>query len=230
MFDCALICSNLQLARVALLEHSAMSRFWVALAAAAAIPASSFGITVLTESFEVPGTGWYGYVDNTTRKLPGWEVLDDNDGEKAYLSDEIRHGGSINFHERQALVLNEGTGLQRTISLVAGQTYQFSMWGYSNGKGEFGVDVTIGNFTQTLNFLVFTAVVGGLNEQVFNFTAAETGDVMLKIWNPDDPTADYKCRTIDNLTITSVPDGGASLMLFGIGLTGLMLARKKFSR
>ena len=205
-----------------------MSKILAAIAAAAVIPASSFGITVLTDSFEVPGTGWYGYVDNTTKKLPGWTVLDDGDGEKAFLNDEIRYKGAIDFDGRQGLILNEGTGIERTISLVAGQTYQFSMWGFSNGKGQYGVDVTIGNFTQTLNFLIYSAVAGGLSEQVFNFTATETGDVLLRILNPDDPTADYKTRAIDNINITSVPDGGASLMLFGLGLGSLFCARRFF--
>ncbi|HEX7860763.1 MAG TPA: VPDSG-CTERM sorting domain-containing protein [Verrucomicrobiae bacterium] len=203
-----------------------MSRFWVALAAAAAIPASSFGITVLTENFETPGNfigpGWYRYVQGND--IPGWTVLHDGDGERAYLMDDKRYvGTSIDFFDKQALMLNEGSGIQRTISLVAGETYQVSLWGYTNGKGAYGVEVSLGGVLETLFFDHFNT---GLTERTFTFTAAQTGDTLLKIWNPDDPTADYKCRAIDNLSIVSVPDGGASLMLFGLGLGSLFCVRR----
>ena len=78
--------------------------------------------------------------------------------------------------------------------------------------------------------------VSGVHEKTFDFVANESGEVDLIITNPETGT-DYRQRAIDLLTIsttdrvvpqgTSVPDGGATAILLGLGCLGMFALRRK---
>ena len=206
-----------------------MKKLTVSLAAFATTILPAFGLTILEDSFEAPilptSITYYKYL--SAGDLPGWTVINDGRGEQPFLINEVLYAGRTgypDFFGSQALTLNEGSGIQKTISLLAGQTYSFSIWGY--GNSELPLEIQIGLHTEFLNFEHWRE--GGLKERTFSFTASENDeDAILRIYNPI-VGADYHERVLDNITIStvSVPDGGSTAILLGLGVMGLYAARR----
>jgi hypothetical protein len=186
-----------------------------------------FGVPVLQEGFEAPITSGYSRLVSGS-DIPGWTVLHDNDGERAFLLNEKKFeslGVDVQFFGNQALVLNEGTGIETSVPLIAGETYAFSVFGYGNLS--IPLQVTIGSLVTQINFLGFSQ--GGLQERTFTFVATESTDTaLLQIFNPDfGLNKDYRQRTIDNVSLVRVPDGGATAALLGLGILSVTLFRRR---
>jgi hypothetical protein len=203
------------------------------LAALTAVTASlvgvqTFGIPIIQEGFETPGgltgPGFYHWVGATD--ISGWTLFDDNDGERSYLVHEQRYQNiGLEFFDSQALILNEGSGIQTTVPLIAGEAYSFSVWGH--GDWYLPLQITIGSLVTGIKFEHYSK--GGLQERTFTFVAQETDeDAIFRIFNPDfGVNKDYRQRAIDNVSFSKVPDGGTSAGLLGLGLLSLALFRRR---
>jgi hypothetical protein len=204
----------------------------IQLAMAAVISVTQvLSIPIVQEGFESPGTlsgpGYFQFVSGND--ISGWTILDDNEGERPYIMDEARYASlGIDFFGKQALQLNEGSGIQTTVPLVAGETYTFSIWGY--GDWYMPLQVSIGSLVQGINFQHYS--LGGLQERTFTFVAEETdANAIFRILNPDfGVKKDFRQRTIDNVSFSRVPDGGTTAALLGLGIISLGLLRKRFDR
>lgn len=209
-----------------------MKKYTYPLLAGAAFVLSANAVTILDEGFESPGgalgPSYAQFVEGSV--IPGWTVQNNSFGEKSYLIDEARFAGktpTLEFRDSQALILNEGTSISTTVALKAGNKYSFTIWGYQ-GSGSFDKDleIEIGSTVNTLAF-DFWKDAGGVQTRSFTFVA-QNGDSTLRITNPETLT-DYRQRVIDHLTVTQVPDGGASAALLGIGVLGLAIFRRSNS-
>jgi hypothetical protein len=198
---------------------------------------STQAITILDEGVEAPDIIPKHFLMCSDNTIPGWHVSDNNIGERTFIVDEERFTSiapQIQFEGSQALVMNEGTSISTKVSLVAGQTYHFSIWGYQGPQVfENALQVAIGTFNTSLTFDSWK--ISGVHERTFDFVANESGEVDLIITNPETGT-DYRQRAIDLITITtdettgplaSVPDGGATAILLGLGCLGLFAMRRK---
>lgn len=201
-----------------------------------AVSATTQAITILDEGFEAPDITPKHFLMCGEDTIPGWTVVDNGIGEATFLVDEQRFtdiAPSIQFQGTQALVMNEGTSMATKISLVAGQSYHFSIFGYQGAQTfDHALEIAIGSFATSLTFDPWQ--ISAVHERTFDFVANESGEVDLIITNPETRT-DYRQRVIDQITITtsigvtgaaSVPDGGATALLLGLGCLGMFAFRR----
>jgi len=118
-------------------------------------------------------------------------------------------------------VLDEGASLSQTLnSLTVGDEYELSFYTASTSENPNALGVTLGG-TQ----LGTVAAVGGATwgQQTFNFTASSSSMLLDFRW---DPNAYANSASIDNVSVTSVPEP-STYVLFGLGALALIVAYRR---
>ncbi len=170
---------------------------------AAALPQSpAMAVSLLGNGgFESPGTvTTYLFLSNNAASVTGWTVTDNGVGERPYLMNKNRPGGSYAnrvFEGNYALALNQGSGIKTTFPVTAGVTYTLSFQARKGSTaGYTPLEVSVADFNTT-----FANVTGNFQLLTYTFTAnATNSSVELKFFNSS-PTPDYKTYDIDAVVI-----------------------------
>lgn len=152
--------------------------------------------------FEAPGTvTTYQYLSNgDSTSIPGWSVSDDGAGEKPYLMNKNRPGGSYTnrvFEGSFAIALNQGSGITTTFPVTAGTTYTLTFYARKNNTtGYAPLEVTVAGTTTG-----FADITTSFQGYAYTFTATTTDPAaVLRFTNPS-PTPDYKTYDLDAVSV-----------------------------
>jgi PEP-CTERM motif len=129
----------------------------------------------------------------------------------------------------------QGSISQNITGLIHNTAYQLSFdWGAGQLQSRTGattetLDVSIGGFsfvTPTLSNPSNSATDGGLQTFSFFYTGASSITNVLTFLSVGTPTGLPPIATIDNVSLTAVPEP-AAFGLLGLGLVGLVAARRR---
>ncbi|ATG91951.1 dockerin type I domain-containing protein [Methylomonas koyamae] len=151
--------------------------------------------------FESPGTvTTYQFLSNNATSVTGWTAIDDGIGERPYLMNKNRPGGSYTnrvFDGTYALAINQGSGIKTSFPVTAGVTYTLSFQARKGASGGYTpLEVSVAGFNTT-----FSNVTGSFQLLTYTFTAsASNAAAELKFFNSS-PTPDYKTYDIDAVVV-----------------------------
>lgn len=170
---------------------------------AAALPLSPATAANLLNNggFESPGTvATYLFLSNNATSVTGWTAIDDGVGERPYLMNKYRPGGSYTdrvYDGTYALAINQGSGIKTTFPVTAGVTYTLSFQARKGTTAGFTpLEVSVAGFNTT-----FSNVGGSFQLLSYTFTAsASNAAAELRFFNSS-PTPDYKTYDIDAVVV-----------------------------
>lgn len=170
---------------------------------AAALPLSPATAANLLNNggFESPGTvTTYLFLSNNATSVTGWTAIDDGVGERPYLMNKYRPGGSYTdrvYDGTYALAINQGSGIKTTFPVTAGVTYTLSFQARKGTTAGFTpLEVSVAGFNTA-----FSNVGGSFQLLSYTFTAsASNAAAELRFFNSS-PTPDYKTYDIDAVVV-----------------------------
>ncbi|PPD33038.1 MAG: hypothetical protein CTY19_09350 [Methylomonas sp.] len=151
--------------------------------------------------FESPGTvTTYLFLSNNATSVTGWTAIDDGIGERPYLMNRYRPGGSYTNRVMEgtyALAINQGSGIKTTFPVTAGVTYTLSFQVRKGSAGGYtALEVAVAGFNTA-----FTSVTGSFELRSYTFTATTTNpSAELKFFNSS-PSPDYKTYDLDAVVV-----------------------------
>lgn len=151
--------------------------------------------------FESPGTvNTFLYLSNNDTSVSGWTVIDDGLGERPYLMNKNRPGGSYSnrvVEGTYAMAINQGSGIKTTFPVTAGVVYTLSFQARKGSTADYApLEVSVAGFDTT-----FAGVTGSFQLLTYTFTANTTNlAAELSIFNSSS-TPDYKTYDIDAVVI-----------------------------
>ncbi|WP_049794576.1 dockerin type I domain-containing protein [Methylomonas methanica] len=151
--------------------------------------------------FESPGTvATYLFLSNNATGVTGWTAIDDGVGERPYLMNKYRPGGSYTdrvYGGTYALAINQGSGIKTTFPVTAGVTYTLSFQARKGTTAGFTpLEVSVAGFNTS-----FSNVSGNFQLLTYTFTAsASDAAAELRFFNSS-PTPDYKTYDIDAVVV-----------------------------
>lgn len=151
--------------------------------------------------FESPGTvTTYQFLSNNATSITGWTAIDDGIGERPYLMNKNRTGGSYTnrvIEGSYALAINQGSGIKTSFPVTAGMTYTLSFQARKGATAGFTpLEVSVAGFNTT-----FSNVTGSFQLLTYTFTAgASNAAAELKFFNSS-PAPDYKTYDIDAVVV-----------------------------
>ncbi len=151
--------------------------------------------------FESPGTvTTYLFLSNNATSVTGWAAIDDGIGERPYLMNKNRPGGSYANRVAEgsyALAINQGSGIKTTFPVTAGVTYTLSFQARKNSAASYTpLEVSVAGFNTGFN-----NVSGNFQLFSYTFTAGASNTAAeLKFFNSS-PTPDYKTYDIDAVVV-----------------------------
>jgi uncharacterized protein DUF642/thrombospondin type 3 repeat protein len=152
-------------------------------------------------SFESPGTvTTYLFLSNNATSVTGWTVIDDGIGERSYLMNKNRPGGSYTNRVVEglyAMAINQGSGIKTTFPVTAGVTYTLSFQAQKGTtSGYTPLEVSVAGLNTT-----FTTITGNFQLLTYTFTASATNSAAeLRFFNSS-PAPDYKTYDIDAVVV-----------------------------
>lgn len=151
--------------------------------------------------FESPGTvTTYQFLSNNATSVTGWTAIDDGIGERPYLMNKYRPGGSYTnrvYDGTYALAINQGTGIKTTFPVTAGVTYTLSFQARKGTTaGYTPLEVSVAGFNAA-----FPGVTSSFQLLTYTFTASASNPAAeLRFFNSS-PTPDYKTYDIDAVVL-----------------------------
>lgn len=151
--------------------------------------------------FESPGTvTTYLFLSNNATSVTGWAAIDDGVGERPYLMNKNRPGGSYTnrvFDGTYAMAINQGSGIKTTFPVTAGVTYTLSFQARKGSTaGYTPLEVSVAGFSTT-----FANVSGSFQLFSYTFTATATDSAAQLVFKNSSPTPDYKTYDIDAVVV-----------------------------
>ncbi|MDD2761414.1 MAG: DUF642 domain-containing protein [Methylomonas sp.] len=170
---------------------------------AAAMPLAPVAAANLLSNggFESPGTvTTYQFLSNNATSVAGWTAIDDGVGERPYLMNKNRSGGSYISRVAEgnyAMAINQGSGIKTTFAVTAGVTYTLSFQARKGTTaGYTPLEVSVAGFNTS-----FADVTGGFQLLSYTFTASTSNAAAeLRFFNSS-PTPDYKTYDIDAVIV-----------------------------